>query len=221
MVVVSRSGTIGGTEKVTFAHEFTHALQDQNFGLEGIDVDAVGQGDRSLGRLALVEGDATLLMTRWLVSNLTPDELQDLLQVDPEARAQLERMPAILRETLLFPYQQGLIFVNGLLGERRLEGGGRGLRPAPRLHRAGPPPGQVRGGREAIGRPAGRRRARQGDGLRLVRHPRRHPRRVSALGLAAGERGQGVALPRTPPPAGAATASPTSAAPTGRMRWRS
>jgi hypothetical protein len=114
MVVVSRSGEIGGTEKTTFAHEFTHALQDQSFDLDGIDVDAIGQGDRSLGRLALVEGDATLLMTRWLTGNLTADEIQDLLDVDPEAQAQLERMPAILRETLLFPYQQGLIFVNGI-----------------------------------------------------------------------------------------------------------
>ncbi len=114
MVVVSRSGSIGGTEKVTFAHEFTHALQDQSFGLQGIDVDAVGQGDRSLGRLALVEGDATLLMTRWLSRHLTATELGELLQVDPEAMAQLARMPAILRETLLFPYQQGLVFVNGI-----------------------------------------------------------------------------------------------------------
>jgi hypothetical protein len=114
MVIVSRSGAIGPAEKVTFAHEFTHALQDQAFDLEGIDVDAVGQGDRSLGRLALVEGDATLLMTRWLSDHLTPAELGELLKVDPEALAQLERMPAILRETLLFPYQQGLIFVNGI-----------------------------------------------------------------------------------------------------------
>ena len=36
------------------------------------------------------------------------------MKVDPEAQAQLERMPAILRETLLFPYQPGLIFVNGI-----------------------------------------------------------------------------------------------------------
>ncbi len=114
LFVVSRSGTIGATEKVTFAHEFTHALQDQDFGLQGIDVDAVGQGDRSLGRLALVEGDATLLMTRWLSRNLTAAELQELLKVDPAAQAQLEALPAILRETLLFPYQQGVIFVNSL-----------------------------------------------------------------------------------------------------------
>ena len=114
LFVVSRSGTVGATEKATFAHEFTHALQDQDFGLQGIDVDAVGQGDRSLGRLALVEGDATLLMTRWLSQNLTAAELQELLKVDPAAQAQLEALPAILRETLLFPYQQGVIFVNSL-----------------------------------------------------------------------------------------------------------
>jgi hypothetical protein len=114
LVVVSRSGRIGANEKVTFAHEFVHALQDQQFGLDGIEVDAVGQGDRSLGRLALVEGDATLAMTLWLSKHIGPDELQELLVVDPEAQAQLEAMPAILRETLLFPYQQGLIFVNGL-----------------------------------------------------------------------------------------------------------
>ncbi len=114
LFVVSRSGTTGPAEKVTFAHEFTHALQDQHFGLEGIDVDAVGQGDRSLGRLGLVEGDATLLMTRWLVEHLAPEELQELLEVDPESQAQLEALPAILRETLLFPYQQGAIFANGI-----------------------------------------------------------------------------------------------------------
>jgi hypothetical protein len=114
LFVVSRSGTIGPTERVTFAHEFTHALQDQHFGLDGIDVDAVGQGDRSLGRLGLVEGDATLLMTRWLVEHLAPEELQELLEVDPESQAQLEALPAILRETLLFPYQQGAIFANGI-----------------------------------------------------------------------------------------------------------
>ena len=114
LFVVSRSGTIGAVEKMIFGHEFTHALQDQNFGLEGIDVDAVGQGDRSLGRLALVEGDATLLMTRWLVENLTAAEIGELLKVDTEGQAQFEKMPAVLRETLLFPYQQGLIFVNGI-----------------------------------------------------------------------------------------------------------
>src|SRR4029077_12051630 len=33
MYVVSRSGGLGPLEKVTFAHEFDHALQDQHFDL--------------------------------------------------------------------------------------------------------------------------------------------------------------------------------------------
>ena len=31
LYVVSRSGEVGPNEKVTFAHEFDHALQDQHF----------------------------------------------------------------------------------------------------------------------------------------------------------------------------------------------
>ena len=109
--VISKTGSIGAVEKTYFSHEFTHALQDQNF---GTDVNVKGQGDRSLARLSLLEGDASLLMARWMIQHLDSDELQELLQIDPEVMAQLERMPAILRETLLFPYQQGLILVNGL-----------------------------------------------------------------------------------------------------------
>jgi hypothetical protein len=114
LFVISRSTAIGATDKVTFAHEFTHALQDQHFDLQGIGAVPAPPRDRSLGRLALVEGDATLLMARWLSTHLTAAELQELLVVDPESVAQLNKMPAILRERLLFPYQQGLIFVNGL-----------------------------------------------------------------------------------------------------------
>jgi hypothetical protein len=114
LFVISRSAGIGPAEKVYFSHEFTHALQDQHFGVEEIDDPAGGQGDRSLARLTLVEGDASLLMARWMSEHLDPADLGELLKVDPEAQAQLERMPAILRETLLFPYQQGLIFVSGI-----------------------------------------------------------------------------------------------------------
>jgi hypothetical protein len=114
LFVVSRSRAMGAADRATFAHEFTHALQDQHFDVEGISSDTAPPRDRLLGRLALVEGDATLLMTRWLTDHLTIAELQELLVVDPEALAQLETMPGILRERMLFPYQQGLLFVNGI-----------------------------------------------------------------------------------------------------------
>ncbi len=116
LYVVSRSGGIGPSEKTTFAHEFTHALQDQNFDLGSLHLDQVGQGDRSFARLALVEGDATLSMSYWQIQNLSQAELGQLLASaasDPSTKVLLE-MPPILREALLFPYIQGLTFVQGL-----------------------------------------------------------------------------------------------------------
>ncbi len=109
--VVARTGRIGAVEKVTFAHEFTHALQDQNFGLKGIQTDAIGQGDRSLAHLALIEGDASLLMTQWLSGHLDAAAIAEILAGDPAAQAQLDAAPQVLKDALLFPYLQGLNFV--------------------------------------------------------------------------------------------------------------
>ena len=116
LYVVSRSGKIGVLEKATFSHEFTHALQDQNFDLGSLKLDEIGEGDRSFARLSLVEGDATLSMTDWELQNLGPADFTELVQEsqnDPSA-GQLATLPPILRESLLFPYIQGLTFVQGL-----------------------------------------------------------------------------------------------------------
>jgi hypothetical protein len=116
LYVVSRSGGLGPAEKTTFAHEFTHALQDQNFDLGSLQLDAIGEGDRSFSRLALVEGDATLSMSLWQLQHLTPAELTEIVSQagnDPSTKVLLD-MPPILRESLLFPYVQGLSFVQGL-----------------------------------------------------------------------------------------------------------
>lgn len=116
LYVVSKSGGLGPIEKTTFAHEYTHALQDQNFNLKGLRLDQVGEGDRAIARLSLVEGDATLTMSLWQIANLTQADLLQLLSqsLDPEVTRVLTEMPPILRESLLFPYQTGLAFVQGL-----------------------------------------------------------------------------------------------------------
>ncbi|HEX5823355.1 MAG TPA: hypothetical protein VFY18_02750 [Candidatus Limnocylindrales bacterium] len=116
LYVVSKSGGIGATEKVTFSHEFTHALQDQNFDLGSLKLDEIGQGDRSFARLALVEGDATLVMSQWEIQHLSQAELGEILSAsgDDESLRILLAMPPILRESLLFPYTMGLGFVQGL-----------------------------------------------------------------------------------------------------------
>jgi hypothetical protein len=116
LFVLSKSGALGPVERVTFSHEYTHALQDQNFDVGSFELDAVGESDRSLGRLSLIEGDATTVMTDWAQQNLTPDELVEMVRqsLDPEAVKVLEQMPPILREPLGFPYDNGLRFVLGL-----------------------------------------------------------------------------------------------------------
>ena len=116
LYVVSRTGAVGATEKITFAHEYTHALQDQHF---TVFADQDGVNDRSdwiLARQAVYEGDATLLMTLWASQHFTPQDFSELLAAganDPSTQM-LERMPAILRETLLYPYTTGLVFAQGV-----------------------------------------------------------------------------------------------------------
>jgi hypothetical protein len=117
LFVVSRAGGIGPTQRLTYAHEFTHQLQDQHFNLDSLDLQAADQGDRSLARLSLVEGDAVSAQTTWMTTELTADELGQVLSdsLDPAGLAALSRAPKILQETSFFPYQAGAAFVQGLI----------------------------------------------------------------------------------------------------------
>lgn len=114
LFVVSRTGRITGADKITFAHEYGHALQDANFDIFEEPEALRDQTDQAIARAALYEGDATLLMLLWAQGgNLTPDETQEYLRAgtDPEALEILARMPQILVQGLLFPYETGLPWV--------------------------------------------------------------------------------------------------------------
>jgi len=109
MYVVSKDGAIGPVEEITYAHEYTHALQDQAFDLRKLVGDATDQSDRTTARSALVEGDATLLMSLWAQRYLTPAQLGQVGSAsDPASEAILAKMPAILKDPLMFPYTSGL-----------------------------------------------------------------------------------------------------------------
>ena len=116
LYVLSQSGAVGPTEKFTFSHEYTHALQDQNFGLDKLATDTPDQGDRDLARVALPEGDATLEMTMWAQKNLSMVDLFAIAgsSIGAPGADQLAKAPAILRDTLEFPYDAGLNFVQGI-----------------------------------------------------------------------------------------------------------
>lgn len=112
-LVIRQSGVEPGPfDRVTLAHELDHALTDQVLGLPLPDQPVQGREDRDLASLAVVEGDATLIMQRFATSLSFQEQLQLL---DPEVIAQSEvglgDFPPYLRQELLFPYEGGLRFV--------------------------------------------------------------------------------------------------------------
>ena len=109
MYVVSTADAPGPLEKFVYSHEFTHAITDQAFGLRSVVGEATDQSDLTMARSALIEGDATLLMSLWAQGNLTPAELLAAAgAADPASQAVLDKMPAILKDPLTFPYTSGL-----------------------------------------------------------------------------------------------------------------
>lgn len=124
MVVVSDdapSADISASDQVTYAHETVHALQDQHFNLETfLDDRENGSDDQSLAITSLIEGDATAAQIQFLIE--TPSlllQLNDEMTGNDASTEALENSPAIITETLLFPYDQGQVFVGAL----REEGG--------------------------------------------------------------------------------------------------
>jgi hypothetical protein len=115
--------------KMTIAHELNHGLTDQWFDFGG-RIDQLDDADRqeeSDAFVALVEGDARFLESRFFDEYLTEDEqaLYALAQVfgaeaDPAteaARARARALPEFLHEYLQFPYETGIEFVEELAAD--------------------------------------------------------------------------------------------------------
>jgi hypothetical protein len=102
-------------QKPIMAHELTHALQDQHFNLRRFEKWPKGDSDAELATHALIEGDATLAMTLY-VSNDPARALVFLksFMAAETSSQELEKAPRALRETLLFPYQEGLTWTRAI-----------------------------------------------------------------------------------------------------------
>jgi hypothetical protein len=111
MFVLADQGGFGPSERITYAHEFNHALQDQHFDLDKIAPKHPDSNDRSLAVHSVIEGDAVLLQTLWAQANVTQAELMDLARGSGGADNSLGRVPLIVRSELLFPYIEGFNFV--------------------------------------------------------------------------------------------------------------
>ncbi len=96
-------------QKPIMAHELTHALQDQHFNLGRFEHWPKGDSDAELAAHALIEGDATLAMVMYVASNpLRALAFLKSMGATGIATKELDQAPRALRETLLFPYQEGL-----------------------------------------------------------------------------------------------------------------
>ncbi|HEV7662365.1 MAG TPA: hypothetical protein VGQ62_02425 [Chloroflexota bacterium] len=109
MYLVADHATFGPDEKDTFAHEFTHALQDQYYDLTRLAPKHPANDDRALAISALAEGDAVLIQRLWAQDKLSQTELSQLGQGGSGSK--LFSAPLFLREQLLFPYSDGFNFV--------------------------------------------------------------------------------------------------------------
>ena len=101
--------------KIILAHELTHAVTDQHFDLTHADrlAATTGREDELAAYSGLVEGDATLAMQRYLAERLTPAEQASAGLVAATDRTPVrDAAPAVIRESMLFPYQEGLRFVS-------------------------------------------------------------------------------------------------------------
>lgn len=109
-------------EQIVFVHEYTHALQDQHFGLEAYleANEALDNDDRALAMLSLVEGDATVVMSIYTLRVAEQNPAGTLIQllVGGLQAGNLTLPPgtsAIIAAELLFPYERGQVFVEALI----------------------------------------------------------------------------------------------------------
>jgi hypothetical protein len=96
--------------EITLAHELTHALEDQRFGLRSGGT----SDDAALAQSALAEGTATVVMAEYAVRYFGID---DALALFDAASAGDTKLPTYVDDTLLFPYEQGVEFVQAFRGD--------------------------------------------------------------------------------------------------------
>jgi len=98
------------------AHELTHALDDQHFGIDALLEATKDDDDRQAAVAAVVEGSGTLVMTRFLLGEmqagrLTADDLTEFQESEAGRAAKLKAAPPLLQRSLLASYLLGQTFL--------------------------------------------------------------------------------------------------------------
>jgi hypothetical protein len=118
MFVVQGQG-FQGPEHLTYSHEYTHVLQDQNYnirnGLNYNDDACKVDSERCAAVQALIEGDATLSQTIWYQYYATDQDKQQISAYYNSLKSPVyDGAPAFLKDDFVFPYNQGATFVQDI-----------------------------------------------------------------------------------------------------------
>ena len=111
--------TPSDSEEPVLAHEIAHAIADQNYNLKKYIRQGRKSDDGSTARLAVMEGQATWLMSEILARRMgqslkgSPALLQMMSGATENGSGQFpvfDNSPLYLRLTLVFPYTKGMLF---------------------------------------------------------------------------------------------------------------
>lgn len=99
-------------EKVTLAHELTHALDDQHFNLNRLNtLQTACQDETYDAALGAVEGDATYFMVAYAQQFLT---LNEQIQLGQQAGGSTAGIPPFVVQLETWPYTAGLAFIQAM-----------------------------------------------------------------------------------------------------------
>jgi hypothetical protein len=115
--------TPSDTREPVLAHELAHAIADQNYNLAKFIRQGRKSDDGSTARLAVMEGQATWLMSEFLARKTgqslknSPALVTMMSSVSDSGAGQYpvyDNSPLYLRLSLVFPYTKGMLFQNAL-----------------------------------------------------------------------------------------------------------
>lgn len=116
IVIPARQEGLTVLQQGTLVHELVHALTDQHFGFDAVyrsmlDSDTF---DEASAYQALIEGDATLAELIW-IQGLSQREIGEFIaeSINTDTSA-FDAAPPFVRDSLIFPYDTGLAFVQSL-----------------------------------------------------------------------------------------------------------
>ncbi len=105
------------TTPMLIAHELTHALDDQHFGLDTFLAGGIeGDDDRGAARSAVVEGSGTAVMTVFLgreiqAGRISLGAIQAMQKVEMARADRLKATPSVVQRSLVGSYVLGLSFL--------------------------------------------------------------------------------------------------------------